>query len=258
VGRSQVALCLSCGMPWAGESDVCPGCHATHVARVYGDAVVEFPAHSLPCPRCGRDEKPIVFRTWALEAGFFVWCRDGRVSAYLCPDCARLQTTKALVFTGLLGWLSFPGWIFFAWRATYFNWRAIWTHPAEPLRWGAMPAQALIDDMRRAQQRAEAFESADEGLFAASPLEGLSHNERDAVLSAAGLYELLAVEPSASREEIRSAYAACARATHPDLHSNNPASTEQMILLNSAWSVLGDERTRAAYDWLQRQKASAL
>jgi len=214
---------------------------------------VRFPEHSLPCPKCGRDDQPLFFRTWSYEAGLFIWCRETRHSAYLCPDCARIQTSKSLAFTGLLGWWSLPGMLFFAWRSTYFNWRAIWTHPAKPLKWGAIPAQAILDDMRRAFEEAASHAQETE-MFQNSPLAGLNTVDRGAVLSASALYELLEVPVDASREELRRAYAARARQTHPDLKPGDPTATEQMIRLNLAWSVLGNEEMRAAYDWLERDR----
>ena len=257
VGSSRVSLCLSCAMPYPGDHAGCPNCHSPQVARVFGDALVEFPAHSLPCPKCGRDDQPLVFRTWAVEAGFLFWCTDGRRSAYLCPDCARVETAKALSFTGLLGWWSVPGVFFFAWRATYYNWRAIWTHPAQPLKWGAIPAQAILDDMRRAFEEADAIDD-EESLFADSPLSSLRASDRATVLSASGLYGLLGVSPNASRDELRKAYAAKAMQTHPDLRPGDSTATEKMMRLNTAWSVLSNDALRAAYDWLEKERTVAM
>jgi hypothetical protein len=58
-------------------------------------------------------------------------------------------------------------------------------------------------------------------------------------------YQLLGVMPRASVSEIRAAYLSLARRFHPDLEGG---STERMRQLNDAWSVLGDERRRRAYD----------
>jgi hypothetical protein len=257
LSSSLVSLCLSCAKPCPGEHSSCPTCHSPLVAHVYRDAVVTFPAHALPCPKCGRDDRPLVFRTWGVEAGFLFWCSDGKRSAYLCPDCARVETAKALSFTGLLGWFNLPGTVFFAWRATYYNWRAIWTYPAQPLKWGAMPARTILDEMRRAFEEAEAVEG-EELLFADSPLSSLRASDRATVLSASGLYELLGVSPSASRDELRKAYAAKAMQTHPDLRPGDAAATEKMIRLNQAWSVLSNEGLRTAYDWLENERTRAL
>jgi len=253
MSSGPVSLCLSCGMPRAGQHARCPDCGSALVALVVRDAIVRLPANSFPCMRCGRDDRPLAFRTWAYEGGLLFWCWDGRRSRYVCPDCARIEAAKALSFTGVLGWLSLPGILFYAWRATYVNWRAIWTHPGNPLRWGAIPAQVVIDEARRAFWEAAA--EMEECLLADSPLGQLSERERATVLSASGLYETLGVPRDATREDIRRAYASLAKRTHPDLKPDDPAATERMVRLNEAWSVLSDARMRAAYDWLEERRA---
>lgn len=59
-------------------------------------------------------------------------------------------------------------------------------------------------------------------------------------------YQLLGVAPTASAEEIRSAYRRLARALHPDTHggTDDPA----MASVNEAWHVLSDPARRASYD----------
>ncbi len=61
------------------------------------------------------------------------------------------------------------------------------------------------------------------------------------------LYEVLGVPEDATQEEIRRAYRAAARREHPDV-SGRPDAAERMHLLNDAFRVLGDEKTRDAYD----------
>ncbi len=60
-------------------------------------------------------------------------------------------------------------------------------------------------------------------------------------------YALLEVAPSASAEEVRSAYRRLARIHHPDT-SGSPESIERMRQINEAWEVLRDPERRAAYD----------
>jgi hypothetical protein len=64
-------------------------------------------------------------------------------------------------------------------------------------------------------------------------------------------YEVLGVDRTASPAAIRSAYLARARAAHPDLQTDarRRADAEvEMRRLNEAWSVLGHEDRRLAYD----------
>jgi len=66
-------------------------------------------------------------------------------------------------------------------------------------------------------------------------------------------YDVLGVEPTASREEIRHAYREAARVLHPDGHGRFPAAgaeerTRRLVAVTDAWRVLGDEDRRRLYD----------
>jgi hypothetical protein len=61
-------------------------------------------------------------------------------------------------------------------------------------------------------------------------------------------YARLGVRPSASTEEIRSAYRAKARATHPDRNPDDPQATERFQRVKEAYQVLRDPERRARYD----------
>lgn len=58
-------------------------------------------------------------------------------------------------------------------------------------------------------------------------------------------YDVLGVSPDAKPDAIRRAYLRQARRWHPDRPSGD---SEQMRAVNEAWQVLGDIRSRAAYD----------
>jgi curved DNA-binding protein CbpA len=58
-------------------------------------------------------------------------------------------------------------------------------------------------------------------------------------------YRALQVLPEAEHEVIRAAYRALAAKYHPDVSGG---STRRMSALNAAWAVLGDAKTRKAYD----------
>lgn len=67
-------------------------------------------------------------------------------------------------------------------------------------------------------------------------------------------YEVLGIAPTASTDDIRSAFRKLAREYHPDTsrHSN---SDEKMAEINRAWSVLSDPRARMEYDRSLRAKS---
>lgn len=62
------------------------------------------------------------------------------------------------------------------------------------------------------------------------------------------LYEVLAISPSATIEEVKSAYRRCARVAHPD----HKGDAEHFRLVQEAYAVLGDAEKRAAYDQERR------
>ncbi|GIX07538.1 MAG: hypothetical protein KatS3mg115_1941 [Candidatus Poribacteria bacterium] len=74
-------------------------------------------------------------------------------------------------------------------------------------------------------------------------------------------YALLGIPPTATREEIRSAYRRRAREYHPDKlqaldASRREEAAEQMRLLNQAYQTLSDPTRRAEYDRLRQEMLS--
>lgn len=65
-------------------------------------------------------------------------------------------------------------------------------------------------------------------------------------------YEALGVSPDSSIDEIRRAYLAAARVSHPDFHDQDDAARiaaeDRMRELNRAWECLSDPTRRARYD----------
>jgi len=61
-------------------------------------------------------------------------------------------------------------------------------------------------------------------------------------------YARLGVQPSASAEEIRAAYRAKARETHPDHNPGDPRAAERFQAVKEAYQVLRDPDRREAYD----------
>lgn len=66
-------------------------------------------------------------------------------------------------------------------------------------------------------------------------------------------YDVLGVHPLAMPDEVRAAHRRLARHFHPDRHATgNPAvvalAHDVMARINAAWTELGDDDRRAAYD----------
>lgn len=59
---------------------------------------------------------------------------------------------------------------------------------------------------------------------------------------------MLGVARNAPVDEIRRAYVALARRTHPDVAGDDPQTAEQMRRINLAWEMLSDADERAAVD----------
>jgi len=61
-------------------------------------------------------------------------------------------------------------------------------------------------------------------------------------------YEVLGVAKNASAKEIKSAYRKLAKKHHPDQNPNDPKAKDRFAAANQAYEILGDEKSRAAYD----------
>ena len=65
----------------------------------------------------------------------------------------------------------------------------------------------------------------------------------------ANYYELLGIDPTASREEVRQAYLEKIKEWHPDKNPGRIAEAEDMTkVLNQAYHILGDPEQRKNYD----------
>jgi hypothetical protein len=202
----------------------------------------------VPCAHCETTAAPVALRGWTRVYAFLLAAREDQRAAYVCAGCARSEAARSLLLTACLGWWSLPSLVFLAPRATLRNWRAAFTHPADPGAWGAIRAGAF----RHRFLAAGPDPALDEQIWQ-SPLLFLDRARAQLVRSAAGLYEQLGVSPSADVLELRTAYRARCKALHPDVHGGDPA---RMAQLNRAWEILRDPELRAAYDWLQAQRAA--
>lgn len=61
-------------------------------------------------------------------------------------------------------------------------------------------------------------------------------------------YDVLGVSRTASQDEIRKAHRKLVRQYHPDVHKNDPKSTEKFKEVQEAYDVLSDETKRKNYD----------
>lgn len=64
------------------------------------------------------------------------------------------------------------------------------------------------------------------------------------------LYGLLGVTPTATEEEIRSAYRKIALECHPDRNPEDPVAEQRFKEVSEAYEILSDQRGRAEYDRL--------
>ncbi|MER9327165.1 MULTISPECIES: DnaJ C-terminal domain-containing protein [unclassified Mesorhizobium] len=61
-------------------------------------------------------------------------------------------------------------------------------------------------------------------------------------------YEVLGVAKNASAKDIKSAYRKLAKKHHPDQNPNDPKAKDRFAAANQAYEIVGDEKTRAAFD----------
>ena len=61
-------------------------------------------------------------------------------------------------------------------------------------------------------------------------------------------YEVLGVARNASAKDIKSAYRKLAKKYHPDQNPDDPKAKDRFASVNQAYEIVGDEKTRAAFD----------
>jgi curved DNA-binding protein CbpA len=69
-------------------------------------------------------------------------------------------------------------------------------------------------------------------------------------------YAILGIAPDANDREIKAAWKAAAKASHPDRHPNDPTAESRFKRAQTAWQVLSDPVQRRQHD-LERQKNPA-
>lgn len=61
-------------------------------------------------------------------------------------------------------------------------------------------------------------------------------------------YDVLGVAKTATAKDIKSAYRKLAKQHHPDQNPNDPKAKDKFAAANTAYEILGDEKSRAAFD----------
>jgi curved DNA-binding protein CbpA/V8-like Glu-specific endopeptidase len=68
------------------------------------------------------------------------------------------------------------------------------------------------------------------------------------------LYNLLGIAPDADNETIKKAFREAVKATHPDIHADDPDARSRFGEIVAAYALLRDAKQRATYDWLLQQR----
>lgn len=62
----------------------------------------------MPCPECGRTERPLNGGVIATAKSFVLFTTFGQHTMVACPDCLAAEARRASLVTALLGWWGFP------------------------------------------------------------------------------------------------------------------------------------------------------
>jgi curved DNA-binding protein CbpA len=68
------------------------------------------------------------------------------------------------------------------------------------------------------------------------------------------LYNLLGIPQDADSETLKKAFREAIKATHPDIHADDPDALSRFRQIVDAYALLRDAKQRATYDWLLRQR----
>jgi curved DNA-binding protein CbpA len=68
------------------------------------------------------------------------------------------------------------------------------------------------------------------------------------------LYNLLGISPDADSETLKKAFREAVKATHPDIHADDPDALSRFRKIVAANALLRDAKQRARYDWLLQQR----
>jgi curved DNA-binding protein CbpA len=68
------------------------------------------------------------------------------------------------------------------------------------------------------------------------------------------LYNLLGIPPDADNETLKKAFREAVKATHPDIHTDDPDTQSRFRQIVAANALLRDAKQRATYDWLLQRR----
>jgi curved DNA-binding protein CbpA len=68
------------------------------------------------------------------------------------------------------------------------------------------------------------------------------------------LYNLLGISPDADNETLKKAFREAVKATHPDIHTDDPDTLSRFRQIVAANALLRDAKQRATYDWLLQKR----
>jgi curved DNA-binding protein CbpA len=68
------------------------------------------------------------------------------------------------------------------------------------------------------------------------------------------LYNLLGIPPDADNETLKKAFREAVKATHPDIHTDDPDALSRFRQIVAANALLRDAKQRATYDWLLQKR----
>jgi hypothetical protein len=239
-------LCVTCLHVDDRSVGHCPSCgeSAFAAATKNGDLVTVPAEAGMPCQSCFETERELKLRYYRRVAGMFFMDRIWGEAGYFCGSCRRKHFAKNMAFTLTLGWWGVFALLFRNPYAIVVNLWALARPPFGAGEFGAMNANEIKATAARDQERDQRL--ADVYMRMPGWMESLTDSDIDRILANVNYYEVLGVTASASHREVKVAWRELVKMHHPDRAGRE--GHEQLVEINDAWKVLGDERLRHAYD----------
>lgn len=194
-------------------------------------------ATGMPCQRCLEPGHDLALRAYRRVVGMIILDRVTVSAGYFCAACRRRAFAENMLSTLVLGWWGLLALLF---RNPFAIASNIWALAAGPLNADTLGAL----DAAELQEEAGSQGLADAYMSMPTWFEDIEEGEIELILSDIDYYAVLGVPSTASRDEIRSAHRRQAKHHHPDTGGD----PEAMVVVNTAWQVLGNDRLRHAYD----------